>query len=123
MFLLFHLFHGCKSDIFIEGSDLIPMISSIPSRNAPTTISKVHNLNVIRMAVKIAPTMIFQIEKKIPSMIKPRMAIAPKTIPTITKKLFPLIKPKRSNESLIKSMAKMIAAAMKSLQPSAMAMS
>ena len=120
---MFLLFHGCKLDIFIEVLDLIPKISNIPSRNAPTTISKVHNLNAIRMAVKIAPTMIFQIEKKIPSMIKPRMAIAPKTIPTITKKLFPLIKPKRSNESLIKSTAKMIAAVMKSLQPSAMAMS
>ena len=71
--LMFLIFHGCKSDIFTEVSDLIPMISSIPSRNAPTTISKVHNLNVIRMTVKIAPIVLFQIEKKIPSMIKPRM--------------------------------------------------
>ena len=119
---MFLLFHGCKLDIFIEVLDLIPKISNIPSRNAPTTISKVQNFNAIRTAVKIAPTMNFLIEKTIQSMIKPRMAIAPKTIPTITTQLFSLIK-QRSNESLIKSMAKMIAAVMKSLQPSAMAMS
>ena len=113
---MFLLFHGCKSDIFTEVSDLIPMISSIPSRNAPTTISKVHNLNAIRTAVKIAPIMLFQIEKKIPSMIKPSMAIAPKTIPTIKATLFRLIEAKRSTESMIKSMTKMIAAVMKSAQ-------
>ena len=107
------LFHGCKSDIFIEVSGLI---SSITSCNAPTTISKVHNLNAIRTAVKIPPIMLFQIEKKMPSMIKPSKAIAPKTIPTVKAVLFRLMEPKRSTESMVKIMAKMIAAVKKSTQ-------
>ena len=77
---MFLLFHGCKSDIFIEVSGLI---SSITSCNAPTTISKVHNLNAIKIAMKIAGMVLSSREKKIPMTIKPSMAIAPKTIPTI----------------------------------------
>ena len=86
------------------------------SCNTPTTISKVHNLSATKIAVKIAGIVLSSREKKIPMTIKPSMAIAPKTIPTIKATLWRLMEPKRSTESMIKSMAKMIAAAMKSAQ-------
>ena len=106
------IFHRCKSDIFIE----VGLISSITSCNTPTTMNKVHNLNAIKIAVKIAGIVLSSREKKIPMTIKPSMAIAPKTMPTIKATLWRLMEPKRSTESMIKSMAKMIAAAMKSAQ-------
>ena len=49
----------------------------------PTTISKVHNLNAIKIAMKIAGIVLSSREKKIPMTIKPSIAIAPKTMPTI----------------------------------------
>ena len=73
------IFHRSKLDIFIE----VGLISSITSCNTPTTINKVHNLNAIKIAMKIAGMVLSSREKKIPMTIKPSMPIAPKTIPTI----------------------------------------
>ena len=73
------IFHRCKSDIFIE----VGLISSITSCNTPTTISKVHNLNAIKIAMKIAGAAFSSREKKMPTTIKLSIAIAPNTMPAI----------------------------------------
>ena len=73
------IFHRSKLDIFIE----VGLISSITSCNTPTTINKVHNLNAIKIAMKIVGIVLSFREKKIPMTIKLSIAIAPNTMPAI----------------------------------------
>ena len=71
------------------------------------------SINAIKIAV-IIPTQInvtLRVANEITAMIvKQRMAIALKTIPTIKATFCRVMEPKRSTESIIKSMAKMISA-------------